>query len=98
MFYQMVGRGTRLADNKDMFTIYDYTNATRLFGEDFISRQKSPKGAEGGGRNPPRIITADGFNAEVTDTGRYIVTQVDGEIRRVSLDEYKQRLAKNSLL
>ncbi len=32
-FYQMVGRGTRLSENKLMFRVYDYTDATRLFGE-----------------------------------------------------------------
>jgi type I restriction enzyme R subunit len=81
-----------------MFTIYDYTDATRLFGEDFISRQKSPgRAGGGGGGEPPRVITAGGFSAEITDAGRYIVTQVDGEIRRVSLDEYKQGLAKKLL-
>jgi type I restriction enzyme R subunit len=33
-FYQMVGRGTRLypPDGKLMFRVYDYTDATRLFG------------------------------------------------------------------
>lgn len=31
-FYQMVGRGTRLAEGKLMFRVYDYTDATRLFG------------------------------------------------------------------
>ena len=38
-FYQMVGRGTRLHEptNKLMFRVYDYTNATRLFGEEFIT-------------------------------------------------------------
>lgn len=40
LFYQMVGRGTRLdlASDKLMFRIYDYTDASRLFGHDFISR------------------------------------------------------------
>ena len=39
-FYQMVGRGTRLnpATGKLMFRVYDYTNATRLFGEDVHNR------------------------------------------------------------
>src|SRR2546422_2540381 len=39
-FYQMVGRGTRLdaATNKLMFRVYDYTDATRLFGQDFTSK------------------------------------------------------------
>jgi type I restriction enzyme R subunit len=38
-FYQMIGRGTRLdtATGKLMFTVYDYTGATELFGEEFIS-------------------------------------------------------------
>ena len=37
-FYQMVGRGTRLdpPSGKLMFRVYDYTNATRLFGEEFL--------------------------------------------------------------
>jgi type I restriction enzyme R subunit len=95
-FYQMVGRGTRLADDKDMFTIYDYTDATRLFGKDFISRPKAP-GSGGGGGEPIPVITVDGFTAEVTGAGRFIVTQVDGEIKRVSIDEYKQGLAKKLL-
>lgn len=38
-FYQMVGRGTRIdaPSGKLMFRVYDYTDATRLFGESFIS-------------------------------------------------------------
>ena len=39
-FYQMVGRGTRLdaPTGKLMFRVYDYTDATRLFGEDFKTK------------------------------------------------------------
>ena len=39
-FYQMIGRGTRLdpATGKLMFRVYDYTAATRLFGEAFRTR------------------------------------------------------------
>ena len=39
-FYQMVGRGTRIdaPTGKLMFRVYDYTDATRLFGEDFITK------------------------------------------------------------
>ena len=38
-FYQMVGRGTRIdaPTGKLMFRVYDYTDATRLFGEGFIT-------------------------------------------------------------
>ena len=39
-FYQMIGRGTRLypPTGKLMFHVYDYTDATRLFGEDFKTK------------------------------------------------------------
>ncbi|MDD2455712.1 MAG: helicase-related protein, partial [Kiritimatiellae bacterium] len=39
-FYQMVGRGTRIdaPTNKPMFRVYDYTDASRLFGEGFIPK------------------------------------------------------------
>src|SRR4051794_39639555 len=39
-FYQMIGRGTRIDEptNKLMFRVYDYTDATRLFGEDFFTK------------------------------------------------------------
>ena len=40
-FYQMVGRGTRLnpPTGKLMFRVYDYTNASRLFGQDGVNGQ-----------------------------------------------------------
>ena len=41
-FYQMVGRGIRIdpPTGKLMFRVYDYTNATRLFGKDFWTKQQ----------------------------------------------------------
>ncbi|MDR2697041.1 MAG: DEAD/DEAH box helicase family protein [Holophagales bacterium] len=95
-FHQMVGRGTRLADNKLMFTIYDYTDATRLFGEDFISEPREAREACGGceSSDPPVIIRADGFEAEVSEVGRYIVIEENGQHKRVSIEEYKQGLAR----
>jgi len=95
-FHQMVGRGTRLAENKLMFTIYDYTNATRLFGEAFLSklRNQHKKKGDGPAINPPLIIRADNFTAEVSDAGRYVVTDKDGQPTRVSIDEFKQDLAR----
>ena len=95
-FHQMVGRGTRLAENKLMFTIYDYTDATRLFGNKFISKPPRDGGdSEGGGG--VKIIQIDGIDVEVTDEGRFLVTEVGGNIKRVSVDEYKKGLA-NKLL
>jgi type I restriction enzyme R subunit len=99
-FYQMIGRGTRLAPDKLMFRVYDYTNATRLFGEDFITyvapRVERGEG-EGEGNDDEgqreRIIEAQGFQVQVSDAGRYILTMVDGRAMPVSLEEYKERLA-----
>jgi len=97
-FYQMVGRGTRLdaATNKLMFRVYDYTDATRLFGEAFVSKIATPRKRREGPEPPPPpepTIQVEGFEVHVTDAGRYIVTNVDGRAMPVTVEEYKQRLA-----
>lgn len=96
-FHQMVGRGTRIdaPTGKLMFRVYDYTDATRLFGEDFIT--KPPSGGGGGpGPEPPQppepTVIVDGFDVHITDAGRYIVTDVDGKAMPVPVEEYKARL------
>jgi type I restriction enzyme R subunit len=97
-FYQMVGRGTRIdaATNKLMFRVYDYTDATRLFGKEFIGKFKPPR--ERGEEPPPpppppeRTIMVEGFDVKVTDAGRYILTMVDGKAMPVTVEEYKERL------
>lgn len=94
-FYQMLGRGTRIdiPSDKLMFRVYDYTNATRLFGEDFIT--KPPRGGGGGGGGEgPTIIQVEGFEVTVTPAGRYIVTQVDGKAMPVTLEEYEAKMAE----
>jgi type I restriction enzyme R subunit len=97
-FYQMVGRGNRLdpATNKLMFRVYDYTDATRLFGQTFISKIVTPRKPREG-PEPPRPpepqVLVEGFEVHVMDAGRYIVTNVDGRAMPVTVEEYKQRLA-----
>jgi type I restriction enzyme R subunit len=95
-FYQMVGRGTRLdvASGKLMFRVYDFTDATRLFGKDFVTKPPRTGGGEGGGDGPVEpTIQVEGFDVRVSDAGRYIVTQVDGKAMPVTVEEYKERLA-----
>lgn len=94
-FYQMVGRGTRIdaPTGKLMFYVYDYTNATRLFGEDFITKPTKPRGGSGPGPEPPPPISVEGFDVHIADGGRFIVADVDGKAMPVSIDEYKARLA-----
>lgn len=96
-FYQMIGRGTRIdpPTGKLMFRVYDYTNATRLFGEDFVTKPGSEKGEGGPGPGPPLpepTISVEGFEVHVTDAGRFIVAQVDGQAMPVPIEEYKARL------
>jgi type I restriction enzyme R subunit len=75
-FYQMVGRGTRidLATDKLMFRVYDYTDATRLFGEDFITKPPPRRGEDGPtpAPEPPAepTISVEGFDVHVTASGR----------------------------
>jgi type I restriction enzyme R subunit len=99
-FYQMVGRGTRIdaPTEKLMFRVYDYTDATRLFGEDFITEPRSGNGkGPGTDPSPPPppepTISVEGFDVRITDAGRYIVTDVDGKAMPVPIEEYKARLA-----
>ena len=100
-FYQMIGRGTRLdpASDKLMFRVYDYTDATRLFGEGFKTKFRPPRRPrpEGEPPEPPepseRTLQVEGFDVRVTDAGRYIVTSEDGRAVPVTVEEYKQRLA-----
>ena len=97
-FYQMIGRGMRIdaPTGKLMFRVYDYTDATRLFGESFITRPPTTGGDDP--EPPPPLppeptISVDGFDVHITDAGRYIVADVDGVAMPVPLEEYKARLA-----
>lgn len=98
-FYQMVGRGTRLdpPSGKLMFRVYDYTDATRLFGEAFISTALRARKPHEGPELPPSPaecqILVEGFEVHITSAGRFIVIQVDGKAAPVTVEEYKERLA-----
>jgi type I restriction enzyme R subunit len=95
-FYQMVGRGTRLhpPSGKLMFRVYDYTDATRLFGKDFVTRtvkpgeEKEPKES-----SPEQVIQVEGIDVKITDAGHSILTMVDGKAMPVTVEEYKERLS-----
>ena len=98
-FYQMVGRGTRLdpATEKLLFRVYDYTNATRLFGEDFKQRfapVPTDDGPPKGTGEPRQRIVVEGVVAEVAKGGTYVLTRGDDGVERpVPLEEYTERLA-----
>ena len=111
-FYQMVGRGTRTGEprgSKPMFRVYDYTNATRLFGEEFISRARPSKSVEEptegiesptsvyGEERPKRNVIRVGeqqFIVQIEGEGRSILCEENGKEVLVPVEEYKQRLAE----
>jgi len=96
-FYQMVGRGTRIdaPTGKLMFRVYDYTDATRLFGEGFTTKPPGTGSEPGPPPLPPEpTISVEGFDVHITEAGRFIVADVDGKAMLIPLDEYKARLAE----
>ena len=102
LFHQMLGRGTRIdiPSDKLLFRIYDYTNATRLLGEDFTQRTSDGNGGDNGCRPPPepqQVISASGFEVRITDAGSYVMANVDGALTAVPIAEYKAQLAERLL-
>lgn len=102
LFYQMFGRGTRIdaATNKLMFRVYDYTNATRLFGEDFVTQYRvSSKPTTCGGEDdddvdgPLHPVRAEGIDFRVVGNERLIPTAIDGKQVLLTVEEYKRQLA-----
>ncbi len=95
-FYQMIGRGARIdaASGKLMFTIYDYTGVTELFGEAFITRPAGDSKGKGGASPEYHPILVEGFDVHVTDGGRFVVIQDGGQAKPIPLEEYKSRLAR----
>jgi type I restriction enzyme, R subunit len=97
-FYQMVGRGTRIGEprgSKMMFRIYDYTNATRLFGEPFVSRDNPSEPKEHVPPKQPRVVRVgqDQFEVHIEEEGKAILCEEDGKEVLVPYEAYKQRVA-----
>jgi type I restriction enzyme R subunit len=101
-FYQMVGRGSRTGEprgSKALFRLYDYTNATRLFGEPFESRP-TPSGdspevpSDDSGQERPKVIRVEGFFVQIAGQGRSILVERDGREVLIPLEEYKRELAE----
>lgn len=101
-FYQRVGRGTRTGSppgSKMLFRLYDYTNATRLFGQPFESKARPEGTGEGGGgggggderERPPLVRVMEGkYKVEIQGSGRAVYV----DDRAVPEEEYKQMLAE----
>lgn len=75
-----MGRGSRihLPTCKLMFRVYDYTNATRLLGQDFVSHPSPTREREEPEeKREERTIRVEGFDVHINPAGTYIVTQYD---------------------
>jgi len=96
LFHQMVGRGTRIdeATGKLMFRIFDYTGATALFGADFVTPPPSGGDNTGGPEPPPPppSIKVKGVKIDIEHAGDFNLLGVDGRMRRVTPQEYQQRV------
>ena len=98
-FYQMVGRGTRIHEptGKYKFWLYDYTDVTKLFGTDFITKPPRPGGGTGGGdgggggEGPP-IAEIGGHKVKINAEGRFILSWRDGREVPIPVDEYRREM------
>lgn len=94
-FYQMVGRGTRLdlPSGKLMFRVYDYTNATRLFGRNFITKPaKAKKPTKTSPPKPSTIVRVEGITAVVNPGQDQVLINLDGDAQPIPIDDFKDRL------
>jgi type I restriction enzyme R subunit len=97
LFYQMVGRGMRIdeAFGKFMFRIYDYTNATRLFGKEFISTPRTEPSRPPIEGEKRKIAKVQGYYVEIRDEGTFILMkdEITGKERPFTIEEYRAKLA-----
>ena len=104
-FYQMVGRGTRIHEEtqKYKFWLYDYTDVTRLFGTDFITRPPRPgrggktgdddgSGDGGDDGQSPRIAEVRGQYVSITPQGRFILVRRDGRDTPIPVEDYRREV------
>ena len=97
----MVGRGTRIGEprgSKLFFRIVDYTNATRLFGEDFQSTEKNKiKNKKDDEKKERKFdilrIGSKNYNIEVINDGKSILCKRNNKDYLIPYDEYKKEFS-----
>jgi type I restriction enzyme, R subunit len=101
-FYQMVGRGTRISEEFDkyMFRIYDYTNATRLFGRGFITKPRKNSSRPSKTKEKQKIAKVYGYEVKIKDEGTFILMrdETTKKERPYTIEEYREKLAENLVL
>ncbi len=97
LFHQMLGRGTRIdeATGKRHFTVYDYTNATRLLDAPLKQRQvKQAERRTAPPAEPTESYRVEGVEVRI-DGGEQRIGLVgkDGKLEFLSIEDYGQRIA-----
>ena len=97
LFHQMLGRGTRIdeATGKRHFTVYDYTNATRLLDAPLKQRQvKQPERRPTPPVKPMEAYRVEGVEVRIEGGERLVgLVGEDGKLEFLSLENYGQRIA-----
>ena len=96
LFHQMLGRGTRVdeATGKRHFTLYDYTNATRLLDSPLKQRRASQAKRPADPPEPTESFRVEGVDVRVEGGERRIgFVGSDGQLEFLTLDEYGKRIA-----
>ena len=97
-FYQMLGRGTRLTPSKMMFRVYDYTDATRLFGRDFVQLTARVSAEPGKRRARKESLLVHGIAVRITDGGTFVLSKNEkGKEVLLTLEAYKDGIAESLL-
>ena len=94
---QMIGRGTRIYEpaNKLMFRVYDYTNATRLLGEDFTAEAARRRvDARIVPEEPAEQVLVHGVDVRISEAGKFIIRPAEGRPTLVALEEYEREIAE----
>lgn len=96
LFHQMLGRGTRIdeATGKRHFTVYDYTNATRLLHAPLKQQQaKEPKERPAGPSKPTESFRVEGVEVRIEGGApRIAFAGSAGKLEFLTLEEYGQRI------
>lgn len=86
-FKQIIGRGTRLYDGKDYFTIYDFVKAHQHFSDREWDGEpvppEEPTGPRRTGNEPPPLATEPGSEVDPPPRTRVKVKLGDGKARTI---------------
>ena len=99
LFHQMIGRGTRIHEvsGKLAFTIHDFTNATRLFGEELRQRvSESDTYIKRSSPLPEKTFEAYGVEIQVLGDETRIAVFEGNQLTWVNQSEYAERIGESA--